>query len=141
MARFYNTRQGALVLEVLRENGSRPRTAEDLMKSLKGRGEKVGKTTLYRQLNKLGKQGKLRVTMGPGGTGYQYVEDPVACAAHMHCRCCRCGKLFHVDCSMLRQLSRHLLSAHAFVLDPVDTVLQGTCKKCEEENGDGAAEA
>lgn len=111
------------------------------MGSLKNRGKKVGRTTLYRQLDKLGKQGQLRATTGPGGTRYQYVEDPVACAAHMHCRCCRCGQIFHLDCSMLHQLSSHLLSDHAFVLDPIETVLQGTCEACGEEKGHVAAEA
>lgn len=133
MSRDYHTRQKALVLEALTSLAPRAVTAEELMSCLRAAGERVGKATVYRQLDRLLAMGKARVLPGSSGTLYLYVDDASACQHHLHCQCVRCGRLFHLECDCLSSLSEHLRGAHQFSLDPSRTVLQGTCDKCRKE--------
>lgn len=133
MPRDYHTRQKALVLEALKNFAPRAVTAEELMTCLRAEGERVGKATVYRQLERLLALGKARALPGHSGTLYLYVDDDSACQRHLHCQCIRCGRFFHVECGCLGTLSDHLRGAHQFVLDPGRTVLQGTCDRCRKE--------
>ena len=131
MARDYNTRQKALVLQALRQAGARAVTVEQLMEEMAKQEGRVGRTTVYRQLDRLVEAGRVRALPGPEGALYQYVEDPGACAQHLHFRCQRCGRLYHLECGCFQALSGHLREKHRLALDLGSTVLQGVCGDCE----------
>ena len=140
MARDYNTRQKALVLQALMDMGERAVTVEELMEGLRRKDSRVGRATVYRQLDRLVEAGKARTLPGAEGTLYQYVDDASACAHHLHFRCQRCGRLYHVECGCLQALSGHLRQEHQFALDPGSTVLQGICGDCGKEKEYGAVD-
>lgn len=48
MARDYNTRQKALVLQALMDMGERAVTVEELMEGLRRKDSRVGRATVYR---------------------------------------------------------------------------------------------
>ena len=67
MARDYNTRQKALVLQALMDMGERAVTVEELMEGLRRKDSRVGRATVYRQLDRLVEAGKARTPAGARG--------------------------------------------------------------------------
>lgn len=134
----YNTKQGELIFGLLRESGGRHMTAEDISRSLSENGFKVGKATVYRHLEKLISDGKVRKFVLHDGESacYQFVGDSGECCNHYHLKCSRCGKLLHVECDFLDEVAKHIFEHHGFTLSEENTVLYGVCADCAEETED-----
>jgi Fur family ferric uptake transcriptional regulator len=129
----YHTRQGQLILDYMRTLGSSHATVNQLVNHFAASGESgIGQTTIYRHLEKLLSQGKIRKYFLSDGEGacYQYVEDGSLCREHFHLKCEVCGELIHADCELLDTIDQHLLAEHDFQINALKTVLYGTCKKC-----------
>lgn len=136
----YNTRQKRELLSFLKERGMQHFSVDEVVFEMQGRGERVGRTTVYRYLEQLAEQGSVRKYQSVQGvTQYQRVEDAAKCDDHFHMMCARCGNLFHVDCRLMGALSRHLMEDHDFMLDPRETVLVGVCGACRQ-NGEATAD-
>ena len=91
----YNTKQGELILNLLKSSGGRHLTAEDISHILGERGCPVGKATVYRHLEKMLREGSVRKFVLHDGESacYQYVGDSADCCNHYHLKCSECGKL------------------------------------------------
>ena len=128
----YNTKQGELILNLLKNSGGRHLTAEDISHILGERGCPVGKATVYRHLEKMLREGSVRKFVLHDGESacYQYVGDHHDCHLHPHMVCECCGRLFHLDCSQLEALSEHIREHHGFLLDYKNTILYGVCAAC-----------
>jgi Fur family ferric uptake transcriptional regulator len=103
-----------------------------MVRHFAGREEAVGQTTIYRHLEKLAAEGKIRkyTLRGDKGACYQYINNDRKCREHFHLKCETCGGLIHADCGLLDKVRRHLLGSHHFQIDMLKTVFYGTCKKC-----------
>lgn len=138
----YNTRQKRELLRFLKERSMQHFSVDDVVFEMQDKGEKVGRSTVYRYLELLAEQGAVRKYQSVQGvTQYQHVADAARCDDHFHMMCSKCGELFHVDCRLMGTLSRHLMEDHGFMLDPRETILVGLCEKCRdggEEAGHGA---
>lgn len=127
----YNTRQKREMLSFLKERGMQHFSVDDVVFEMQDRGERIGRTTVYRYLELLAEQGAVRKYQSVQGvTQYQHVEDAARCDGHFHMMCSKCGELLHVDCSLMGTLSKHLMAEHGFMLDPRETILVGLCEKC-----------
>ena len=135
----YNTRQKRELQRFLEERSMQHFSVDEVVFELRDRGEKIGRSTVYRYLEQLAEQGSVRKYQGVQGvTQYQHVEDVSSCDAHFHMMCSRCGNLMHVDCAMMGEMSAHLMAEHGFKLDPRETILVGLCEKCREAGGEEA---
>ena len=138
----YNTRQKRELLRFLKEHGMQHFSVDEVVFEMQDRGEKIGRSTVYRFLELLSEQGSVRKYQNVQGvTQYQHVDDDMACDAHFHMMCSKCGNLMHVDCRLMGMLSKHLMEDHGFQLDPRETILVGVCEKCRtggEGNAHGA---
>jgi len=133
----YNTRQKREMLGFLKERSLQHFSVDDVVFEMKNRGESIGRSTVYRYLELLAEQGVVRKYTGVQGiTQYQHVEDASGCDDHFHMMCSHCGNLMHVDCTLMRAMSEHLMSAHGFRLDPRETILVGVCEKCRGDGGE-----
>ena len=47
-----------------------------------------------------------------------------------HCKCEKCGRLFHVSAGEMNALSEYLEKSQNFILDPKRTVFYGLCRSC-----------
>lgn len=128
----YHTRQKELVLSCLRENQGRHLTVELILAELRQRGERVGQTTVYRNLEKLVDSGVIIKFSAPSGMSscYQYREETQNSEGNFHLVCVDCGRMLHVDCKYIDHLSTHMQQEHRFYLDPMKTVLYGRCESC-----------
>ena len=126
----YMTKQQRAVLDCIRAEQGGCANATELCEALHRRGEQVGLTTVYRQLERLEQQGLLHKIVTDEGARYQY------CDAHEHggdcflLKCEKCGKIQHIDCSHLGELYRHLMAEHGFTINPRKTLFYGLCEAC-----------
>ena len=133
--RSYNTRQRSQVLDCLVNNKAKHMTADEISGWLKENDIVVGKTTVYRTLEKLVSEGKARKYISEEGKSacFQYVDQEGHCEQHFHLKCTGCGKLIHVQCDYLAELEQHVFEHHRFEVDNTKTVLYGVCEECRGE--------
>ncbi len=131
----YNTRQKQLVLELVRNNKDKQLTCDEITFILTSCGTPVGKTTVYRQLEKLVSDGTIRKLNAHNSRGYvyQYVDEHLDCDKHMHLRCTECGEYVHLGCDFMSKVSEHIFAHHDFTVDNSHTEIVGVCGKCSAQ--------
>ncbi len=124
----YKTRQKDLILDFLQEKNNQHVTVDMIVESLKG---EVGKTTIYRNLDKLVNQGVVLKYDMPNGMSacFQYA-DKTEQHTHHHFLCVQCGQIIHVNCNFIDKLSIHMEKEHGFWFDSIKTVFYGCCENC-----------
>jgi len=129
----YNTKQREMILSCLKEHHAEHFTVDKVLEYLKTQGASVGQTTVYRNLDKLVKEGVVIKYAGAEGQSacYQYIEHPESCATHYHLICADCGRMIHLQCEYLDDMTAHLLEHHQFSMDKFKTVIYGLCRQCE----------
>lgn len=129
----YRTKQRELILTCLQRNQSQHITVEELLARLKEEGASIGQTTVYRNLDKLVKEGVV-IRYTPPALGmsacYQYIGEREELLPGCHLVCTDCGQTTHLQCDYLHNLSEHMKNDHDFNLDHHKTVLYGLCKNC-----------
>ncbi len=130
----YNTKQKKIIEAFLKENKSLQFTCDEISDALKKRETPVGKTTVYRYVEKLVGEGKARkITGGTGRSAqFQFIDERLNCHSHMHLKCLKCGVFIHLGCDFLSGVNEHIYEHHRFRVDNSKTVLYGLCEKCAE---------
>lgn len=130
----YVTASRKRILEFLKESDERAVTAADVAAYLKAQKSEVNITTIYRYLDKLARDGTLMkyVAEKGGQSAYQYVEPGRHCSEHLHLKCVKCGRIIHLDCHFMEEISAHIAESHEFSLQCQNSVLYGICRKCKE---------
>ena len=138
----YNTRQKRELLKFMQDRSLQHFSVDEVVFEMRDRGEKIGRSTVYRCLEQLAEQGSVRKYQSQGVTQYQHISSGSSCDDHFHMMCSSCGNLYHVDCGLMRAMCEHLMKDHGFRLDPRETILVGLCERCRagggEEGGHGA---
>lgn len=128
----YNTRQRSEILSYLKNNAAHHLTVDDITSALSSEGSSVGKTTVYRYIDKLVNEGKVQkyFISNSKSACYEYIGDNSCCRSHYHFKCNLCGQLLHIDCDMMDEAFMHINSHHGFLVDNTKTVIYGLCEKC-----------
>ncbi len=128
----YRTKQREYILSFFKDNVGKHFTADDVFELLRSQGNSVGKSTVYRYLEKLEKTNMVRKYISDDGASacFEYVDNSTHCDEHFHFKCSSCGALLHVDCDYLGSLNNHIMSHHNFEVDYSKTVLYGICSDC-----------
>lgn len=135
----YTTKQQQAVLHCLEQRPQEALSAADLAAGLRQSGQPVGLATVYRQLEKLEAAGRIHRVQTEEGAFFQYCPHPESGRPCFLLRCEHCGRVVHLDCSRLEELTRHLEAQHHFRIDPRRTLLTGRCELCAgKEGGHGA---
>ncbi|WFA08931.1 transcriptional repressor [Tissierella sp. Yu-01] len=95
-------------------------------------GQRIGITTIYRYLDKLVEEKKVKKYMIDGVTGacFQYVDEREHPQEHFHFKCEGCGELIHFQCESLKHAQVHLLKDHGFNIDTAKVIFYGICNQC-----------
>ncbi len=123
---FYNTKQKDTILNVIMHQ-KKEFTIKDIYTQVK---DKTGLTTIYRLVDKLIKEGRLSKNIGKDNiTYYQYLVD---CSEdnHFYLKCDKCGKMVHIDCDCIEDLTSHITKTHKFKPNKKNMIIYGTCEKC-----------
>ena len=113
-------------------------TAADVDEYLKKHDSEVNITTIYRYLDKLAKDGTVIKYVAEKGcqAAYQYVEPGRGCEQHLHLKCVKCGKIIHLECHFMEEISHHIEESHGFTLQCKNSILYGVCKECKASGED-----
>lgn len=142
----YNTRQRELVRSLMDAHRNAYFTVDDVCAQLRRQGEAVGRTTVYRTLERLVADGLMTKVADIRGGAAQYRSVPAQAAeatdtAHGQLRCERCGRVFPLDCDMLGAFAEHVGHEHGFVIDERRTVLYGLCADCRAKDAGDSRDA
>ena len=131
----YNTIQNRSILQRLEDNNDRQFSCDEITEALKNNGTPVGKTTVYRYLDSLEKNGQDRKYTDTVSkiSLYQYIDKKLNCQEHMHLKCVCCGGLVHLGCEFMSEVGKHILEHHKFRVDNSKTVILGVCENCSGE--------
>lgn len=128
----YNTANRALLVAFLSRESERQFTVESLHDALSAQGMPIGKSSLYRILEKLCASGEVRKFTEGESAVFQYIGDDSACGSHLHLKCSECGRLIHLECDKSGELLAHIARDHGFQIDSKKSVLYGHCRSCCE---------
>ena len=125
----YHTKQQAAILKYMSESTGKYVTVSQIAAHLKEEGQSIGLTTIYRQLDKLEKEGIVHkiVLDGNSGACYQYTGED---EEQMLLKCEDCGGMIPMDCSHITELYQHVLQEHQFKVNPHRTMFYGVCDNC-----------
>ncbi len=126
--RSYHTRQREMVLQFFAAHPAECFCARQLIDQ---KQIPVGTATLYRALALLTQEGHLKkFAQADGGPAFYQYNESDACRSHFHLKCLRCGRLVHMDCSLMKDLQDHIAADHDFWVDSGKSILYGICKTC-----------
>lgn len=133
----YNTRTRQLILDYLVANRQHAVSAANILEELEKQGACPNPTTVYRYLDKLaGEQRVMKYVADKGEKAvFQYVDENRNCHDHLHLKCIRCGRIYHLECGFMEELRAHLESEHGFVLQCEGSILYGECRACRQAAG------
>jgi Fur family ferric uptake transcriptional regulator len=133
-AKTYRTRQQKAILESMKQCKQHYVTVHQIAQQLEIRGESVGLTTIYRQLERLEKEGIVQKIILDGNSGacYQMVKNTHD-EGQFLLKCEDCGNIIPMGCSHLGELYDHVRAEHQFQVNPYRTMFYGMCEQCLKE--------
>jgi Fur family ferric uptake transcriptional regulator len=128
----YKTKQQEAILNYIISLQGAHVTVAQIEEFFKREGITIGRTTIYRHLDKLTESGEVRryITDGISGACYQYIDNKENCHEHIHLKCEDCEELLHLECETLKEMHKHILNKHSFEINALKTVLYGKCYRC-----------
>lgn len=134
MAQNYSTRSREYIAEYLKNNSDRTVSASDIYYYLENNDMKINLATIYRNLDRMTSEGtivKLKSADNEKSV-YQFAGNDSHCTHHVHMQCTKCGKIIHLDCGFMNEISKHLSDHHDFTLECKNSVLYGICSDCKK---------
>jgi len=123
-----NTIQKELVLNaVLKMHGHV--TAENVYEHIQREHPAIGKGTVYRNLNILAEEGKIRKIEIPDGPDrFDFMTKK-----HYHIQCVGCGSLFDVDMDVIPALDSYVHDSHGMIFLDHEILFKGICPECQKK--------
>ena len=132
----YSTRPRKEILKFFEDNPNGCFTAKALIES--GRIE-AGEATVFRTLKYLTDEGLLtRFFNADGESAFYKLNTKSDCSSHYHLKCEECGRIFHVDCRLMKEAEKHIEEEHAFKINNAKSMLYGICAECAAKKGGNA---
>lgn len=131
----YRTKYRDWMQKYFAEHADEKVRARDIYEKMTAEGLKINLATVYRNLDRLENENVLRghKIAGEDEKFYQYMRPRMDCGNHLHLLCSRCGKIIHLNCSFMNEISEHLLAEHGFAVDCSQSMLVGLCRECRLE--------
>ncbi len=122
-----NTIQRELVLNAVRSLKNHA-TAEEIFHMIKQAHPSIGRGTVYRNLNILAEEGKIRKVEVIGGPDrFDHI-----CEKHFHVRCIKCGRLFDIELESVPELKPKTKDSGDMQFLDYDIMFKGICPDCQE---------
>ena len=106
-------------------------TADELYEFLKAEHPSMSKGTVYRNLDVLVDEGKVRKVEVPSGPNrYDFTLKN-----HYHVKCVKCGQISDVDMDEVTGLIEEIRDTHGVDFLTYDIAFKGICKNCKQNEG------
>lgn len=126
------TKQGRAILDELRNTTAHP-TAWDVFQAVRERLPRISLGTVYRNLDKLGKQGLVRkLDLNEESTRYDAVIGK-----HYHLKCASCGGVFDIPIEVDHLLEDAIAKCDGFEIEGFSIDFYGICPNCRDSVKDG----
>lgn len=104
-------------------------TADEVYEMIHSTYPHISKGTVYRNLNCLVEEGKIRKLEIPDGPDrFDHI-----CTPHYHIHCCKCGRAFDVDMDVVSGLMDRVKDKHGFDFLDYDIIFKGICPDCRKK--------
>lgn len=104
-------------------------TADEIYELIRSTHPHISKGTVYRNLNCLAEEGKIRKIEIPNGSDrFDHI-----CTTHYHIHCCKCGRAFDVDMDVVSDLIDKVKDTHGFDFLDYDIMFKGICPDCQKK--------
>lgn len=123
-----NTIQRDVTLQAVRSLKNHA-TADEIYTYVSQEHPRIGKGTIYRNLNILAEEGKIRKLEIPGGPDC-FDHN---CTDHHHMRCVRCGRVFDVDLKPLPKLDDLVQDPQGMEFHDYHILFKGVCPNCKKQ--------
>ncbi len=120
----YNTKQKEMLMSFLYENSHMEFTSDEILESLPS----LSKSTFYRILQTLLRDGKLKCSVKDGRKCYSAVSS--SCHGHLHLKCEKCNKYYHLSKEASDEIIRIIEDETGFSLEALNILATGLCKEC-----------
>lgn len=133
---MYNTKQKEILINFLMENKNDQFSINEITDKICNNS--IGKSTVYRLMKQLTKDGTIRCFHDEYSniSLYQYADKSENCSNHFHLKCNACKKMIHLECEHSNQLKEHIAAIHSFNIDVSKSVLYGYCNNCKAKGLD-----
>ena len=123
-----NTIQRDLVLDAVQSLKCHA-TADEVYKLIVRNHPSVGRGTVYRNLNILADEGRIkRVETQDGPCRF----DHTLCE-HYHVKCIKCNNVFDVDMEVVPDLTNRIHDTHGIEFLDYDIIFKGICPNCQKD--------
>ena len=128
----YRTKPRNAIIEYLKENADTRFTARDILNALNSNDNSLDRSTIYRNLERLSREGQLvkYKESDVNATCYQYSEGHGLCHMHVHAQRLVCGKIFHIDNQHLKKAATAMKAEYGIEIDYGKTVIMCRCSDC-----------
>ena len=124
----YNTEQRKEILNILKDK-EEMLSAKEIQILLNKNNSNVGLTTIYRYLNTLENENKLKKHIENNEAKYLFLKDDKT--EKIYIKCENCGKLIYFDCNEMNIVKKHLMNHHNVTWDFTKSSLIGKCVDCK----------
>lgn len=134
----YNTSQRKVLLDFLTTNSEHSFTIDEISEQIKiFSANPPGKSTIYRLMPQLAEEGIVKKFIeNPGDKATYQLMNGSCCHNHMHMKCVKCGKFFHMSNEESDRLLKSIRAFSDFDVDPGATLLFGRCSECLENDSE-----
>ena len=120
-----NTRQKALILETLEQDKTHP-TVQELYDNLTLSNSSIGQATVYRNVNSLVKEKKIKCIFLPN----QVIRYDANMESHVHLSCEKCGRLVDLYDDSYLSLQKKVMKSRQVEIHDTMVVFTGVCHEC-----------
>ncbi|MGM9970607.1 MAG: Fur family transcriptional regulator [Anaeroplasma sp.] len=124
---MYKTDNQKLLIDIFNNNRNKSFSAISLIDELK---DKMNKATIYRQLQNLESKNIIKKNYNEVENSYEY-QYFLDCNNHFHMKCCKCGKIIHLNIDDAKEFINNIEKIYDFNIDVSLITLYGNCKECE----------
>ena len=125
------TQQRETIAEIVFKSNEH-HSVEDIEAEVRGRGERIGKATIYRTLEMLVKSGLVAEhDFGEGFKRYEHLFGQAPVREHLVCT--ECGKVKAIDNPELQRLHQQVAERQGFLPARYRLAIYGICRDCQEQ--------
>jgi Fur family transcriptional regulator, ferric uptake regulator len=131
----YHTETKEYVVSCLKQQQGTALSVQAIMEYLQTHHNTANITTVYRILDRLENEHTVIKHSAEDGKKalFQYVAPDAECMHHLHVQCTSCGKIIHLDCSVMKEAIEHISEEHGMQITCSASLLYGICSDCLEK--------